>query len=156
MRSGSPVAITRNEPQWHWPIRSIGLLPSTAFPNFHSYGSCGGIDLVVPSVNDRVAVQIIDELQDALFEFVFRADADVAEHGAGGFGEEALDEIEPGAVLGREHELKAPLGSRRQPSLGLPQDVRRVIVEDDFDRSHRGVGGIQHIEEFDEFATAMA
>src|SRR5215469_10308137 len=122
MRSGSPVAITRNEPQWHWPIRSIGLLPSTAFPNFHSYGSCGGIDLVVPSVNDRVAVQIIDELQDALFEFVFRADADVAEHGAGGFGEEALDEIEPGAVLGREHELKAPLGSRRQPSLGLPRD----------------------------------
>src|SRR5215472_12616944 len=56
---------------------------STAFPNFHIYGSCGGIDLVVPSVNDRVAVQIIDELQDALFEFVFRADADVAEHGAG-------------------------------------------------------------------------
>src|SRR5215813_1023826 len=81
------------------------------------------------SVNDRVAVQIIDELQDALFEFVFRADADVAEHGAGGFGEEALDEIEPGAVLGREHELKAPLGSRCQPSLGLPRDVRRVIVE---------------------------
>ena len=34
--------------------------------------------------------------------------------------------------------------------------MRGVIVEDDLDRGHRGVGSIQHIEEFDEFATAMA
>jgi hypothetical protein len=60
----------------------------------------------------------------------------------------ALDPIEPGAVLGREHELKAPLGSRRQPSLRLPRYVRRVIVEDDLDRGYRGVGGIQQIKEF--------
>jgi len=67
-----------------------------------------------------------------------------------------LDEIEPRAVFGGEHELKASFRLRRQPSLGLPRDMRGVIVEDDLDRGHRGVGSIQHIEEFDEFAAAMA
>jgi len=43
---------------------------------------CCGIDLIVPSVDDRVAVEIMDELHDALFELVFRADADVPEHRA--------------------------------------------------------------------------
>src|SRR2546421_6360459 len=42
-------------------------------------------------------------------------DAHVTEHRAGDFCEEPLDEIEPGPVLGGEHELKAFLGSRRQP-----------------------------------------
>jgi hypothetical protein len=62
---------------------------STAFPNLRIYGSCSGIDFVVPSVDDGVAVEIVNELDDALFELVFRADANVAEHRAGGFGEEA-------------------------------------------------------------------
>ena len=52
----------------------------------------------MPAVDDRVAVEIMNELHDALFQLVFRADADVTEHGAGGFGEDPLDEIEPGAV----------------------------------------------------------
>ena len=38
----------------------------------------------------------------------------MTEHGAGGFGEEPFDEIEPGAVLGGEHELKASFRSRSQ------------------------------------------
>ena len=54
----------------------------------------------MPSVDDRVAVEIMDELHDALFQLVFRADADVAKHGAGDFGEEPLDKIEPRAVFG--------------------------------------------------------
>ena len=44
---------------------------STALPNSCIYGSCGGIDLIVPSVDDRVAVEIMDELHDALFQLVF-------------------------------------------------------------------------------------
>lgn len=94
----------------------------------------------MPSVDDGVAVEIVDELDDALFELVFRADANVAEHRAGSFGEEALDEIEPRPVLGGEHELKASLGLRRKPRLGLLRNVRGVIVEDDLDRGRRGVG----------------
>jgi hypothetical protein len=44
---------------------------STAFPNSCIYGSSSGIDLILPSVDHRVAVEIIDELHDALFELVF-------------------------------------------------------------------------------------
>jgi hypothetical protein len=80
----------------------------------------------------------------------------VTEHGAGGFDEEPFDEIELGPVLGGEHELKASLGSRRKPRLGLLRNVRGVIVEDDLGRGRGGVGGLQHSEEFDEFATAVA
>jgi hypothetical protein len=55
---------------------------STAVPNSCIYGSCGGIDLIVPSVDDQVAVEIMHELHDALFQLVFRADADLAEERA--------------------------------------------------------------------------
>jgi len=70
------------------PAVRMVLVTSTAFPNSRIYGLCGDIDLIVPSVDDRVAVEIMDELHDALFQLVFRADADVTKHGAGGFGEE--------------------------------------------------------------------
>ena len=70
--------------------------------------------------------------------------------------EEALDKIEPGAVLGGEHELEAFVRSGRQPSLGFFGDVRRVVVGDDFDRGRRGVGGVEQTEEFDKFATAVS
>jgi hypothetical protein len=38
----------------------------------------------------------------AILKFLFGCGADVAQDGAGEFGKEALDEVEPGAVLGRE------------------------------------------------------
>ena len=47
------------------------LETSTAFLNSWMYGSSNGIDLILPSVDHRVAVEIIDELHDALFELVF-------------------------------------------------------------------------------------
>ena len=48
-----------------------GIDTSTAFPNSCIYGSSRGIDSILPSVDHRVAVEIIDELDDALFELVF-------------------------------------------------------------------------------------
>ena len=74
---------------------------------------------------------------------MFGVDADVAEHGAGGFGEEALDQVEPGAVFGGEDEPEASLGLGGEPSLGFPRDVGGVIVENDFDRGCGGIGGIE-------------
>ena len=62
----------------------------------------------------------------------------MTKHGAGGLGKEALNEIEPGAGLGGEHELEAARGSRRQPGLGFAREVCRVIVEDDLDRGRGG------------------
>src|SRR5205814_35518 len=43
-----------------------------------------------------------------------------------------------------------------QPRLGLPRDVRRVIVQNNFDRSCGRVGSVEDFEELDELATAVA
>ena len=57
-----------------------------------------------------MAIEFIHGSHDPILEVLFGRDADVAEDGAGKFGEEALDEIEPGAVLGSEGEFKAVRG----------------------------------------------
>ena len=57
-------------------------------------------------MNDRVSVDVVDGGQDAVLKFLLGCDADRAEHGTRQLGEEPLYEIEPGAVLGREHEVK--------------------------------------------------
>jgi hypothetical protein len=61
----------------------------------------------------------------------------VAQHGARCFGEKTLDEVEPGTVFGGEHKGEAAVRLSGQPGLGLPRDVRRVIVQDDLDRRLR-------------------
>jgi hypothetical protein len=57
-------ASTRLSVRWRRPT-------STAFPKYRTYGLGGEIDLVVPSMDDRIAVEVIDEFDDALFQFVF-------------------------------------------------------------------------------------
>ena len=96
-------------------------------------------------MNDRSTVDAIDGVQDSLAQFLRRGDADVAEHGAGELGEEALDEIEPGAVLGREYEGEASFGSLGEPSPGFLGFVGGVIVENDLDRGLRRVGGVERL-----------
>ena len=65
-------------------------------------------------MNDWIAVEVIDRGHEALLELLFGGDTDVAQDGAGQLGEEAFDEVEPGAVLGSEGELKpAGLAARR-------------------------------------------
>jgi hypothetical protein len=51
-------------------------------------------------MDDGVSVEVVHGGDDALLEFLFGCDADVAQDGAGELGEETLDEIEPGAGLG--------------------------------------------------------
>ena len=103
-----------------------------------------------------MAVEFIHGGHDAVLEFLFGCDADMAQHGAGELGEKALDEVEPGTMLGRESEFEAAGGLNGEPSLGLFGDVRRMIVEDQLDRRMGRIGGIEELEKFDEFATAMA
>ena len=84
---------------------------------------------------------LIEEIHggdDALLEFLFGGDADVAQNRAGELGEKALDEVKPGAMSGGEGECEAMRGLLRDPGSGLLGDVRRVIVEDQLDR---GVAG---------------
>jgi hypothetical protein len=80
----------------------------------------------------------------------------MAQDGAGELGEEALDEVEPGAVLGREGELEAAGGSSGEPSSGFPGDVRGMVVEDQLDRGAGRISGIDKLEEFDELSAAVA
>jgi hypothetical protein len=107
-------------------------------------------ELVRPSVDDWVSVDVIDAGHDALFELLFRGHADMAQDGASKFGEESLDEIEPGAMRRREGELETtgPLGC--EPCLSFLGDVRGMIIEDQLDGRVRRIGGIEEqLEEFD-------
>ena len=107
-------------------------------------------------MDDGVSVELVHGGHDAVLEFLFGCDADVAQDGAGELGKEALDEIEPGAVLGREGEFEAAGGLLGEPSFGLLGDVRGMIVEDQLDRRVGWIGGVEKLEEFDEFAAAVA
>src|ERR1700752_5206392 len=75
---------------------------------------------------------------------------------AGKLGEEALDEVEPGAVLGRERKLEAACRSCIEPGSGFFRDVCGMIVEDQLDRRAGRIGGVEKFEEFDELAAAVA
>ena len=79
----------------------------------------------------------------------------MAQDGAGELGEETFDEVEPGAVLGREGEVETVRGLLGEPGLCLFGDVRGMIVEDQLDRCVSRIGGIEKLEKFDEFAAAM-
>ena len=107
-------------------------------------------------MDDGVSVELVHGGRDAILELLFGCDADVAQDRAGELGEETLDEIEPGAVLGREGEFELTGRLLGEPSLGLLGDVRRMIVEDQLDRCVGRIGGVEELEEFNEFAAAVA
>ena len=106
-------------------------------------------------MNDGFLVEAIDGSHDSILEFLFGCDADVAQDGAGELGEEAFDQVQPGAVLGREGELEAAR-SGGEPRIRLFGDVGGMIVEDQADRGVRRIGGIDQLEKVDELAAAVA
>ena len=59
-------------------------------------------------------------------------------------------------MFGGEHKREAAVRLNGQPRLGLPRDVRRVIVQNDLDRSCGRIGSVEDFEELNELATAMA
>jgi hypothetical protein len=75
-------------------------------------------------MDDRIAIDVLDTCHDALLEFVLRCHADVAQDRAGELGEEALNEVEPGAVLGCKGELEAA-GRWRPRYATMPPAARR-------------------------------
>src|SRR5215475_13461012 len=107
-------------------------------------------------MDDGVAIDVVDAGHDALLELVFRCHPDVTQDGAGEFGEEALNEVEPGAVPGRERKFEAACGSCVEPGSGFSRDVCGMIVEDQLDRRAGRIGRVEKLEEFDELAAAVA
>ena len=78
---------------------------------------------------ERKASDIVMRIEDAVLEFLFGCDADMAQDRAGELGEEAFDEVEPRAVLGGEGEFEAAGGLIGEPGFGFLGDVRGMIVE---------------------------
>jgi hypothetical protein len=106
-------------------------------------------------VNDGILVEVVHGSHDAILEFLFGGNSDVAEDGAGELGKKALNEIEPGAVFRCEGEFEAAGGLIGEPSSGLLGDVRRMIVED-LNRRMGRIGGIEKLKELNELAASMA
>lgn len=71
----------------------------------------------------------------------------MAQDRAGELGEEALDELEPGPVLGRERKFGATCRSCLEPGPGFFRDVCGMIVQDLFDRGLDRIGGIEKLED---------
>src|SRR5712691_5604264 len=80
----------------------------------------------------------------------------MAQDGACELGEETLDKVEPGAMLGRERELEPARGLLGEPGSCLLGDVRGMIVEDQLDRGMGWIGRVENFEEFDKLAAAVA
>ena len=66
------------------------------------------------------------------------------------FGEEALDEIEPRTMLGREGKREASRRSSVEPGSCFSRYVRGMIIEDQLDRGAGRISGVETLEEFDE------
>src|SRR5208283_384847 len=80
----------------------------------------------------------------------------MTQEGTGELGEEALDQVEPGAVFGCESEREAASRLSGKPSRRFLRDMGRMIVEDQLDRSIGRIGGVEKLQELDELAAAMA
>ena len=59
-------------------------------------------------------------------------------------------------MRGREGEFEAADRLLGEPSLGLLGNVRGMIIEDQLDRGMDRIGGVEKLEKFDEFPTAVA
>ena len=71
-------------------------------------------------MDDWVSINVIDGSHDAVLpEFLLGSHADVAQNGAGELREEALDQVEPGAVLGREGKVEAARRPGVEPGSGF-------------------------------------
>ncbi len=82
-----------------WSTRLTGRLASRTFPNFESHQAV--VELVGPRVDDWILIEEVHGGHDAVLKFLL-GDTDMAQHRAGELGEEAFDQVEPGAMLGCE------------------------------------------------------
>ena len=107
-------------------------------------------------MNDGIVVEVVYGSHEAVLELLLRGYADVAQDRTGELGEETLDEVEPGPMLGSEGELEPVSGLVGDPSSRFPGDMRGMIVEDQVDCRVGWVGLIEELEELDELAAAVA
>ena len=106
-------------------------------------------------MDDWMLVDVIHGSHDAIFELLFGCNTDVAQDRACKLGKEAFNQVQPGAMLGSEGKFEAARRLLGEPGFRLLGDVRGMIVEDQLDRRASWVSGIEKLQKFNEFATAM-
>jgi hypothetical protein len=106
-------------------------------------------------VNDQIVVEVVHGGHETVLELLLGRDPDVAQNRTGDLGEEALDEVEPRAMLGSEGELEPASGLFGKPRSRLLGDMCGMIVEDQVDRRVGRISRIEELEELDEFAAAV-
>src|SRR5271167_4396419 len=92
---------------------------------------------------------------DALNQFFFRGYPDTAQHAPRHLAEQGLDQVEPGTMRGGERKAETPR-YRLQVGLRFPRDMGRMIVQQQANRSLRGVGGIELMQEGNEITAFVA
>jgi hypothetical protein len=86
---------------------------------------------------------MFDRRREAVLELLLRCDADVAQDGAGEFGKEALDKIEP--VIGSESEFEATRRLTGEPDYALFEDLRGIVAYSQLGCRPRRIGGIERL-----------
>src|ERR1700735_3897736 len=94
-------------------------------------------------MNVRIFIEVIDGGHRAVLDFLFGGDADVAQDRTGELGKEALDKVEPRAVLWREGEFEAPDALFGKPSLCLARGVGGMIVNNQMGWSREPCFGVK-------------
>jgi len=81
-------------------------------------------NLVGPGMDNGLAIEVIEVRDDPSLEFGFRSHPDTTQDGARHLREEALDQVEPRAVLWREDEAETALTLGGKPCVGFLGHVR--------------------------------
>src|ERR1019366_7867930 len=108
----------------------------------------------LPSMNDRIGIDFLDAFQNSVAKFLPGLHPKATEEGASHLPEERLDDVEPGAMRGRQHVFE-PVWPRRQICACLLGDMRRMIVEDDPNGAGCRIVSIQIFEQRDELAAPV-
>src|ERR1700740_1939111 len=97
-------------------------------------------------MDDWMPVDVIHGSHDAILELLFGCNTDVAQDGACQLGKEALNQVQPRAVLGSEGKFEAAHRLLGEPGFRLLGYVCGMIVEDQLDRRTGGVSGIKSLQ----------
>ena len=108
-----------------------------------------------PGVNDRLRIEVLHGGHEPVLKLLLGCDAEMSQDGPRQLGEEAFDQVQPGAMLRGEGELEPAGRLRGDPSAGFLGDVRRMIVEDQVDRCIGRVGRVEQGKELNEFTAAV-
>ncbi len=101
-------------------------------------------------MNGRFLIDFGDSLQNSVLQLLPGSNSDVFEKRSSHLAKQGLGDVKPGAVGRCEHVFK-PVGTFGQPGACLSGDMRRMIIQDDPDRTTGRIPDVQLCQQGDEF-----